>query len=907
MNLGSILYTIFIGPLKLLFEVVYTFAYFITGNAGLSIIALSLVMNVLLLPLYKRADDVQEKENQIQKKLKKGVDHIKKAFKGDEQYMVLNTYYRQNGYKPIYALRSSISLLLQIPFFIAAYDFLSNEYTVLSSSFGPIGSLGSPDHLLGGVNLLPIAMTVINIISSIIYTKGQPLKNNIQLYIMALAFLVFLYDRPSGLVFYWTLNNLFSLIKNIFMKLKNARIILAVLLSLGGLGFLIIVLFIHPFASFIVQATAILIALMMEAPLIMNLFFKDRELLKNDGKPMDDKLFYIEVLFLSIYFGLFIPCQVIEASPSEFIDMVTMTAPTTYIFNTLFLSIGTFGVWFTIYYILMDTPIRKVFQYLLAIMCILFAVNYLGFGRDLGLMSNMLIYDEGMFYTVREKLINLAVMVIGFVILTIIYRRKKQVLTSLLIVMIIVSSILSVTNIFKIQKIVSEAMVEIRKAKEDKAQIHLSRSGKNVVVIILDRAVNSYIPFIFNEKPELVDKFDGFVYYPNTMSYSSVTNVAIPSVYGGYEYTPDGMNARDSELLMDKHNEALKVMPVLFLQNGYDVTVFDPAYANYKSPGDLSVYDDYPEIHRYNTEAGMFQNDPSLVRDHLDLLNRNLFCFGITKSAPLILQNTLYNGGAYNSINRYESLFSKDELLDVSSKAYVKESFVNSFSVLQNMTKITDISNDSSDNFLLMYNCSTHEPTLLQTPDYEMKANVDNYEFDQETGYSRNDGEGNTLPLKTYEQMSHYHINIASMQELSVWFDYLRENDVYDNTRIIIVADHGAGGLLQNPDMILDDVDLMPFNPLLMVKDFDSHTFRTDPAFMTNADTIVLATDDVIDDPINPFTGNAITAEQKHQGYQHILFTYELNVRENNGTTYKPGTDLKVKDDFFDLNNWIKE
>ena len=32
-----------------------------------------------------------------------------------------------------------------------------------------------------------------------------------QLYTMALFFLVFLYTSPAGLVFYWTLNNLFSL------------------------------------------------------------------------------------------------------------------------------------------------------------------------------------------------------------------------------------------------------------------------------------------------------------------------------------------------------------------------------------------------------------------------------------------------------------------------------------------------------------------------------------------------------------------------------------------------------------------------------------------------------------------------------------------------------------------------
>ena len=190
MSLGTILYTLLIEPLKLLFETVYTFAYYISSSAGLSIVILSLAMNVLLMPLYSKADALQKEEDEIQKKLKAGVDHIRKTFKGDEQLFILNTYYRQNHYKPIYALRSSISLLLEIPFFIAAYDFLSNEYTVLASSFGPIVSLGNPDGLLGGINLLPILMTVINIASSLIYTKGQPLRKNIQLYAMAIIFLV---------------------------------------------------------------------------------------------------------------------------------------------------------------------------------------------------------------------------------------------------------------------------------------------------------------------------------------------------------------------------------------------------------------------------------------------------------------------------------------------------------------------------------------------------------------------------------------------------------------------------------------------------------------------------------------------------------------------------------------------
>ena len=42
-------------------------------------------------------------------------------------------------------------------------------------------------------------------------------------------------------------------------------------------------------------------------------------------------------------------------------------------------------------------------------------------------------------------------------------------------------------------------------------------------------------------------------------------------------------------------------------------------------------------------------------------------------------------------------------------------------------------------------------------------------------------------------QLAHYQINMAAMLQLANWFDYMRENGVYDNTRIILVADHGRG------------------------------------------------------------------------------------------------------------------
>jgi YidC/Oxa1 family membrane protein insertase len=238
MSFLNILDTLLLGPLKLVFEIIYVVANRFLNHPGLSIIVLSLIMNILVLPLYRRADAMQEQARDIDAKLRDGVAHIKKTFSGDERMMILQTYYRQNHYKPTDALNGSVSLLLEVPFFMAAYQFLSNLKMLDGVSLGPIADLAAPDGLITigalSINLLPILMTAVNVVSSAIYLKGFPLKTKIQLYGMAAFFLVFLYTSPSGLVFYWTLNNVFSLVKTIFYKLKNPKKVLTILISAVG-------------------------------------------------------------------------------------------------------------------------------------------------------------------------------------------------------------------------------------------------------------------------------------------------------------------------------------------------------------------------------------------------------------------------------------------------------------------------------------------------------------------------------------------------------------------------------------------------------------------------------------------------------------------------------------------------
>ena len=214
------LYNLIITPIETIVGWVFFFfnnKFEMLGPAG-SIIGVSLVINFLALPLYNIADSLQEKERKLQKSLEYRVKRIKKGFKGDEQFMMLQTYYRQNNYHPLYALRSSLSILIEIPFFIAAYHYLSNCEALKGVSFLFLKDLGSPDHVFSipfgqsvfYLNILPVIMTAINLISGAVYSKEAPVREKIQIYVLAAIFLVLLYNSPSGLVFYWILNNLFS-------------------------------------------------------------------------------------------------------------------------------------------------------------------------------------------------------------------------------------------------------------------------------------------------------------------------------------------------------------------------------------------------------------------------------------------------------------------------------------------------------------------------------------------------------------------------------------------------------------------------------------------------------------------------------------------------------------------------
>lgn len=891
----SFFYLIIIYPLELLIEFIYVVFMKAFSNSGMAIIGISVAINMLTLPLYAVADKLQREERDTRVRLQSGIRRIKDAFKGDEQYMILSTFYKQNHYHPAYALRSSVSLLIQVPFFIAAYNFLLHLQDLQGLGFLFIKDLGKPDGLLsiGGIpiHLLPILMTLINIVAGAIYSKGFPLRDKIQIYGMAAFFLVLLYQSPAGLVFYWTMNNVFSLGKNIFYRFKHPLKVLYICMSGAVVAASAVIIAINPNIAMTKIGILVFASLsVISLPLLLKLgnwvYSFSLASLETDSKA-SWQLLVLASLVLWLLCGLVIPANLISSSPLEFANTGTVSNPISYIAQTM---VVFFGIWMFLPLSisrLFPRKVQTIIASVLVAISLVALLNTFVFIGDYGTLTAMLQFQDSSMLVppVLMNLLSLLAAFLCFIGVAFLIRfGKSHWVKTFLIVMLLSLVAGGGYSMVSIKGRVQEYQAHIANQGQENRlgpTFNLSRDAKNVIVLFLDRAINSYFPLVIDQFPELKTQFAGFSYYPNTVSFGGHTVVGAPPIMGGYEYTPDAINERTGEKLVDKHNEAMLVLPRMFLEAGYSVTVTDPPFSNYKWAGDLTPFAPYPQIDvssRKGTYTVKYKKEHSQDFNGLEVstvIKKYLPAFVLTKIALPILRPVLYDDGHYVTVG-YSGM-GVDQFLD-------------SYAQLYYLNQLT--SYDAKGNtYTFMANDTTHDPVLLQSPSYTPRSVVTSSESPL-----------SNLGLSEYEIAS-YEINAAALIQLGKWFDTLRSEGVYDNTRIIIVADHGFA--LYSPVFSQFAVpgNYANYHPLLLVKDFNATgAVVTNNTFSTIADAPLFALKDLGIGTVNPFTGKDIFTAVKKDSVN----IYETDFEPSAGTTFAfdYSKSYSVKDDIRRQENW---
>jgi membrane protein insertase Oxa1/YidC/SpoIIIJ len=883
--MAGVLYTVIIYPLEMIFEVVFVFAQLTFKETGVSVIFISAAVSVLSLPLYNIAEYWQRTERDARRRLAAKSGRIKAVFKGDERHMILSAYYRQNHYHPIYAMRSSFGLLVQIPFFIAAYSYLSSNDALRGASFLFLSDLSAPDGLFtlggAGINILPVLMTAINCLAASVYTKGFPLREKLQIYGMALVFLLLLYGSPSGLVMYWIGNNIFSLVKNLYCKINGGlkTIIVKSLISASCLLMIYYVLALHHGNPSVRRIFAVMLFFACIFPWIIP---AAKKLLQRapcpdyrGGRLFVSFLLACLVLFLSA--GIFLPSALVAASPQEF-SYIDGNTPFFFIYNTALQAFGLFVFWPLCLFFLFSRGKSFALAGLAASFAALCGIFL--FPGNYGILTLDMVFDGDVGHSVPEIIANAGVLcVLSAVVAFLFLRGHLKILAPLAALCGAVILILSVRNIAVI-KTEYEKTGEFHVSGGGETSVtpifHFSKTGRNTVVLMLDRAMNSFVPFIFDEIPGLREQYSGFVYYPNTLSFNGYTRLGAPPIFGGYEYSPAGLNSRGDVPMVRKHNEALLLMPLVFSGAGYQVTVTDPPYPNYSYKEDLRLYDQYPLITARITDSeytGIWLKERNMaLPSRTAVLKRNILWYSILKISPCFLREGIYQRGGWFAS------FSGHRLTKT----------IDGYAVLDFLPELTDSKAEKENTVLLMVNNTTHDPSLMQAPGYRPVLNVTKY---GDSPYSRE---------------AEYHGNAAALLRLADWFSYLKKENLYDNTRIIIVSDHGAQKNYvsrMHPGLA---VNIDNYNPLLLVKDFyASGAVKTDHTFMTNADVPFLAFQGQIENPVNPFTGKEISIDPKKSPlYVACSGGIHLADPESAQIGLDPKQDYYVRDNIFDPANW---
>jgi YidC/Oxa1 family membrane protein insertase len=200
---------------------------------GLAVMVLSVVVGVLMRPLSKIADRLQDQVHAIDGRLAPQLAAIKKQYKGEQQSERILAMYKQENVHPLYSLKSLAGVFVVIPVFIGAFDMLAENIHLSGESFLWIADLSHPDAFLrlpfelpffgAYLNLLPFIMTGFSFVASKMHSHpamdaAQQRRHSRNLILMALGFLVLFYTFPAGMVLYWTTNNLISVLKTLWKK-----------------------------------------------------------------------------------------------------------------------------------------------------------------------------------------------------------------------------------------------------------------------------------------------------------------------------------------------------------------------------------------------------------------------------------------------------------------------------------------------------------------------------------------------------------------------------------------------------------------------------------------------------------------------------------------------------------------
>ena len=409
---------------------------------------------------------------------------------------------------------------------------------------------------------------------------------------------------------------------------------------------------------------------------------------------------------------------------------------------------------------------------------------------------------------------------------------------------------------------------------------------RNVLVIMLDGFCGGFMPEILEANPDLLREYQGFTWYPNALTSTTNTYGSIPPMVGGPRFTVEETGKLVGETLDDRYREAFRFFPDFFRSQGYNVAFTDPSYQDRDLTGlterqdiTLGYSKDFIAYWEKHLDAEL-QGDTIIPASEY---SRIFSVIGLFKGCPFLLKPKIYYKGSWLKTNHG----------NVKVRHAVKE--------LALLDAAPELSNADSPQKTFKF--ITSEMTHIPWPfDGEGRISKEFIRSTPQMIRDSNTGKMFDNPLLPYNAA------VKALRVLAEWFDWMKSEGIYDNTRILIVSDHGYSGI--NPmfedfrvirdseGRILEGTGRV--QPIFLIKDFQQRgpLVRSDH-FVSNADTAAFATKGIADtDPLrDPLTIDSDSREL-------IMSFVATRPEEQYEHGYRIHGQFLVKGSIFERENW---
>ena len=202
------------------------YIYMFVNNYGVSIILLTALIRIIMIPLYAK----QMKQSAKMAELSEKQREIQIRYARDKQTMneKLSELYQENG---VSTTAGCLPLIIQMPIILGLYELLRNPLVYMTAnnmiaavheSFIWVPDLSQPDSWI-----LPILAGLTTYLTTAFSTAGSDPTTqgtmNAMKYFMPLMIFLLARSMPAGLSLYWTIGNLVMMIQNAILNNKRKK------------------------------------------------------------------------------------------------------------------------------------------------------------------------------------------------------------------------------------------------------------------------------------------------------------------------------------------------------------------------------------------------------------------------------------------------------------------------------------------------------------------------------------------------------------------------------------------------------------------------------------------------------------------------------------------------------------